>query len=117
MKDIFVRKDSLVYKTKCKFRLHCTSEVSQIWNALPTIQPLQCSKSFTGRMQGHYSSTNSNVPYSMMMRFDAGIEFDKFFSKWPKSTCEANSGGGNSSFIFIVCVESVPFYHFKLAYM
>ena len=32
-------------------------------------------------------------------------------------TCEANVGGENSSFIFKVCVKSVPFYRFKLAYV
>ena len=30
-------------------------------------------------------------------------------------TCEANVAGENSSFIFTVCVKSVPLYHFKLA--
>ena len=30
-------------------------------------------------------------------------------------TCEANQAGENSSFIFTVCVKSVPRYHFKLA--
>ena len=28
-----------------------------------------------------------------------------------RRTCEANSGGETSSFIFTVCVKSVPFYH------
>ena len=32
-----------------------------------------------------------------------------------KRTCEANQAGENSSFIFIVCVRSVPRYYFKLA--
>ena len=32
-------------------------------------------------------------------------------------TCEANPADENSSFIFIVCVKSVPLYHFKLAYV
>ena len=32
-------------------------------------------------------------------------------------TCEANPAGENSSFIFTVCVKSVPLYHFKLAYV
>ena len=32
-------------------------------------------------------------------------------------TCEANAAGQNSSFIFTVCVKSVPVYHFKLAYI
>ena len=31
--------------------------------------------------------------------------------------CEANPAGENSSFIFTVCVKSVPLYHFKLAYI
>ena len=31
--------------------------------------------------------------------------------------CEANPAGKNSSFIFTVCVKSVPFYHFKLAFV
>ena len=35
----------------------------------------------------------------------------------PKKTCEANPAGENSSFIFTVCVKSVPLYHFKLAYI
>ena len=34
-----------------------------------------------------------------------------------KKTCEANSAGENSSFILRVCVKSVPFYHFKDAYI
>ena len=32
-------------------------------------------------------------------------------------TCEANPAGENSSFIFTVCVKSVPLNHFKLAYI
>ena len=32
-------------------------------------------------------------------------------------TCEANAAGENSSFIFTVCVKSIPRYHFKLAYV
>ena len=32
-------------------------------------------------------------------------------------TCEANPAGENSSFIFTVCVKSVPLYHIKLAYV
>ena len=32
-------------------------------------------------------------------------------------TCEANAAGENSSFIFTVCVKSVPLYHFKLAHL
>ena len=32
-------------------------------------------------------------------------------------TCEADQAGENSSFIFTVCVRSVPRYHFKLAYV
>ena len=32
-------------------------------------------------------------------------------------TCEAHAAGENSSFIFTVCVTSVPRYHFKLAYV
>ena len=32
-------------------------------------------------------------------------------------TCEANAADENSSFIFTVCVKSVPLYHFKLAYV
>ena len=34
-----------------------------------------------------------------------------------KRTCEANPTGENSSFIFTVCVKSVPLYHFKFAYV
>ena len=32
-------------------------------------------------------------------------------------TCEANAAGENSSFIFTVCVKSVPLCHFKLAHV
>ena len=32
-------------------------------------------------------------------------------------TCKANAEGENSSFIFIVCVKSVPRYYFKIAYV
>ena len=38
-------------------------------------------------------------------------------SRLRKSTCEAYAVGENSSFIFTVCVKSVPCYHFKLAYV
>ena len=38
------------------------------------------------------------------------------FVIWNK-TCETNPAGENSSFIFTVCVKSVPLYHFKLAYV
>ena len=34
-----------------------------------------------------------------------------------KRTCEANAVGENSSFIFAVCVKSVPRHHFKLAHV
>ena len=34
-----------------------------------------------------------------------------------KRTCEVNAAGENSSFIFTVCVKSVPHYQFKLAYV
>ena len=35
---------------------------------------------------------------------------------WPQQrTCKANEAGENSSFIFTVCVRSVPRYYFKLA--
>ena len=32
-----------------------------------------------------------------------------------QKTCKANLAGENSSFIFTVCVKSVPHYYFKLA--
>ena len=38
-------------------------------------------------------------------------------AEWTKMTCEANLASENSSFIFTVCVKSVPLYHFKLAYV
>ena len=41
--------------------------------------------------------------------------FDDFLSV--ERTCEANAAGENSSFIFAVCVKSVPRYHFKLPYL
>ena len=34
-----------------------------------------------------------------------------------KRTCEANATSENSSFIFTVCVKSVPRCHFKLAHV
>ena len=37
-------------------------------------------------------------------------------SRSAKTACEANPVGENSSFILTVCVKSVPFYHFKLAF-
>ena len=40
----------------------------------------------------------------------------KIFASW-KRICEANAAGENSSFIFTVCVTSIPRYHFKLAYV
>ena len=33
-----------------------------------------------------------------------------------KKACEANPVGENSSFVFKICVESVPLHHFKFAY-
>ena len=34
-----------------------------------------------------------------------------------KCNIKANAAGENSSFIFTVCVKSVPCYYFKLAYV
>ena len=31
--------------------------------------------------------------------------------------CEANPANENSSFIFTICLKSVPLYHFKLVYV
>ena len=36
---------------------------------------------------------------------------------YAKRICQANAAGENSSFIFTVCVKSVPRYHLKLAYV
>ena len=40
----------------------------------------------------------------------------KIFASW-KRTCEANAADENNSFIFTVCVTSVPRHYFKLAYV
>ena len=40
-----------------------------------------------------------------------------FFANVKQRTCEAKAAGENSSFIFIVWVKFVPFYHLKLAYV
>ena len=45
------------------------------------------------------------------------IKENKSLVSMPKRTCEANEVDENSSFIFTVCVKSVPLYHFKLAYV
>ena len=51
------------------------------------------------------------------------LSCDKLKSKqfsnfvWRQRTCEANPAGKNSSFIFTVCVKSVPLYRFKLAHV
>ena len=37
-----------------------------------------------------------------------GLKIEHF-----KRTCEANAAGENNSFIFTVCVKSVPLYHFN----
>ena len=34
-----------------------------------------------------------------------------------KKVCEAHPAGENDSFMFTVCVKSVSFHHFKLAYV
>ena len=39
------------------------------------------------------------------------------FKEGFKRTYEANAAGKNSSFIFTGCVNSVPLYHFKFAYV
>ena len=38
-----------------------------------------------------------------------------FENEMSERTCEANAAGENSSFIFTVCIKSVPHYHFKPA--
>ena len=42
------------------------------------------------------------------------ITIVSFDSQNLERTCEANVAGKNSSFNFIACVKSVPFYHVKL---
>ena len=39
------------------------------------------------------------------------------FERVDERTCQANQAGENSSFIFTVCVKSVPRYSFKFAYV
>ena len=48
---------------------------------------------------------------AMMLHLQSSLEFAV------QKTCEANAAGENRSFIFTVCVKSVPLYHFKLAYV
>ena len=57
----------------------------------------------------------SNLPGTgnLTKKFSWGQGFDRFM----KRTCQADQAGENSSFIFTVCVKSVPRYHFKLAYV
>ena len=38
-----------------------------------------------------------------------------YFLRANQRTCEVNAAGENSSFIFTVCVKSVPRYDFKIA--
>ena len=44
--------------------------------------------------------------------------FERFCKPWHElqRACEANAVGENSSFVFTVCVKSVPLLHFKLTY-
>ena len=58
------------------------------------------------------------------MEFSTIKMFNKVNSLWKecrekvlKRTCEANQAGENNSFIFIICLKSVPLHHFKLAYV
>ena len=57
---------------------------------------------------------NMNSKLSLTSQWSNTPSF-KFSST--EKTCEANAVGGNSSFIFTVCVKSVPLYHFKLGYV
>ena len=45
------------------------------------------------------------------------IQMRSFRETHLKRTCSANQAGENSSFIFTVCVKSVPRYYFKLVYV
>ena len=49
--------------------------------------------------------------FSVIAYYNAEIEV------LSERTCEADQAGENSSFIFAVCVKSVPLYHLKLAYV
>ena len=50
--------------------------------------------------------------YDCLGKIDA-MEVQKFHHQQK----DANSAGENSSFIFTVCVKSVPLYHLKLPYI
>ena len=47
------------------------------------------------------------APHNSVIAKDMGL----------KRICEVNPAGENSSFIFTACIEFVPLYHFKLAYV
>ena len=62
-------------------------------------------------------STKGFLLRSCMLSVSLSDFFVPFETTLIQRTCEANPVGENSSFIFIVCVKSVPLYHFKLAYV
>ena len=62
---------------------------------------------------------NFSCRHSMLAErlFSQGFSARKLMRTFYQRTCDANAAGENSSFIFTVCVNSVPHYHFKLAYV
>ena len=80
----------------------------------------KCRKQYVGKAQTAFNLKLNNhrkgVRRTDAIRADRHFNSpDHDFDRNTKRTCEANPAGKNSSFIFTVCVKSVPLYHFKLA--
>ena len=61
---------------------------------------------------------NSQFPFDTNhSMIESTITFIKSTKRFEQRTREANPVGENNSFIFTVCVKSVPRYHFKLVYV
>ena len=73
-------------------------------------------KCFWGRHHSNMKTINTyKNDVSIWSRRFSALSYGKC-SVTSQRTCKANQAGENSSFIFTVCVKSVPRYHFKLAY-
>ena len=66
---------------------------------------------------GRREITNISRLLNSFTSNDCGKDLKELMESYMKRTCEANAASENSSFIFTVCVKSVPLYHFKLRYV
>ena len=85
------------------------------WLNLPVLIT-DCNVGYEFKINDLYGEGNLKLALKEARNTDYNLSHFEY-PREMKRTCEADPAGENSSFIFTVCVKSVPPYHLKLAYV